>query len=180
MRIFSVLSASSKKDETQEPDIKKDKNLEPAIELIKKWEGFRSKAYRDPVGIWTIGYGTIKYPDGTKVNSDDAISERTASKYLMAHVESDILPYVDRYVKVPLNNNQYCALVSFTYNLGAGALRKSTLLKKINNKDFNGAAREFDRWVYAGGKKLRGLVRRRNDEEALFLTPVEGKVIGLS
>lgn len=150
--------------------------LLPALRLIKKWEGFRSRAYRDPVGIWTIGYGTIRYANGMKVQPGQSITEEEASVELQAHIEKDILPHLKKLVKVPLNNNQFCALVSLIYNIGAGAFGRSTLLRKLNKADYEGAAREFDRWVYAGGRKLRGLVRRRDEEEALFLLPKEGRV----
>lgn len=149
------------------------RNIQKAIDLIKKWEGFRSKAYLDPVGIPTIGYGTIQYPNGQKVKMGDVITEASAEHYLKEHIETDVIPPVDRLIKVDLNDNQYSAIVSFTYNLGSGNLSSSTLLKKLNNKDYIGAAKEFDRWVYAGGKKLKGLVNRRKEERALFEEPIE-------
>lgn len=158
------------------PDVKGGAIPRQALDIIKKWEGFRSKAYLDPVGIPTIGYGTIKYPNGKRVQLGEEITEPEAAVFLRMHIEDHAVPYVKRYVKVPLNENQYSAILSFIYNLGAGAFRKSTLLKKLNAGDYNGAAAEFDRWVYAGGKKLQGLINRRNDEQALFKAPV--KVIG--
>ncbi len=149
------------------------RDIKKAIELIKKWEGFRTKAYKDPVGIWTIGYGTIRYPSGKTVQSGDVISEHNAENYLLEHIEDHILGQMHGLLRAKVNENQYSALVSFTYNLGIGNLKRSTLLKKINNQDFFGAAREFDKWVNAGGKKLKGLVRRRADERKLFETPID-------
>ena len=137
--------------------------------IIKQYEGFRAKPYLCPAGVPTIGYGATYYTDGRKVTLRDApISEADADKLL----DKMLVKYedaVNRYVQVPINQNQFDALVSFCYNLGQEALRTSTLLKKLNNKDYNGAADAFLNWVYAGGKKLQGLVNRRTDERKLFL-----------
>ncbi len=152
------------------------RNIQKGIDLIKKWEGFRAKAYRDPVGIWTIGYGTIRYPNGERVRAGEVVNVAQAEAYLTDHVRESVLPYMEDLITVPVTDNQYGALVSFIYNLGAGNFRKSTLLKKINNEDWFGAADEFDKWVYAGGRKLKGLVRRRAEEKALFKTPSDNVV----
>ena len=105
-----------------------------------------------------------------KVTLKDApISEADVDKLL----DKMLVKYedaVNRYVQVPITQNQFDALVSFCYNLGQEALRKSTLLKKLNNKDYKGAADAFLNWVYASGKKLQGLVNRRTDERKLFLS----------
>ena len=137
--------------------------------IIKQYEGFRAKPYLCPAGVPTIGYGATYYTDGRKVTLKDApISEADADKLL----DKMLVKYedaVNRYVQVPITQNQFDALVSFCYNLGQEALRKSTLLKKLNNKDYKGAADAFLNWVYASGKKLQGLVNRRTDERKLFL-----------
>ena len=137
--------------------------------IIKQYEGFRAKPYLCPAGVPTIGYGATYYMDGRKVTlGDAAISEADGDKLL----DKMLVKYedaVNRYVQVPINQNQFDALVSFCYNLGQEALRKSTLLKKLNNKDYKGAADAFLNWVYASGKKLQGLVNRRTDERKLFL-----------
>lgn len=141
-----------------------------ALDLIKRFEGFRSKAYLDPVNVLTIGYGHTNlsgYPP--KITPSSTISEAEASKLLERVLEDVYEKAVDRNVKVPLNENQRGALVSFTYNLGEGNLKKSTLLKKLNAKDYAGAAAEFPKWNKAGGKVLKGLVRRREAEQKLFL-----------
>ena len=152
--------------ESNEPGIM---NLQPAIDLIKKWEGLRKNAYLDPVGIWTIGYGTIRYPDGTRVKQGDTCTEAQAAAWLLDHVE-DKTPQIDRAIKVPVSENEYCAIVSFVYNLGIGNFTSSTLLKKLNSGTRKAeVAAEFDRWVFAGGKKLQGLVNRRAEEKNLFL-----------
>lgn len=144
-------------------------SLEKAVKLIKKFEGFYANTYYDPVGILTIGYGTIAYPNGQKVKMGDFVTEAKASEYLQLHIEKDILPAMSELIKVTLTENQFSALVSFVYNLGSGNLKKSTLLKKLNEEDYLGAANEFPKWVKAGGKTLQGLVNRREAEKALFL-----------
>lgn len=138
------------------------------INLIKGFEGKRLTAYDDGVGVWTIGYGTIKYPNGVRVKKGDTCTDTQAESYL----KNDLVKFesaINRLVKVPLNQNQFDALASFTYNLGEGNLSKSTLLKKLNAKDYLGAADQFLVWNRAGGKVLNGLVRRREAERNLFL-----------
>lgn len=143
-------------------------DLTQGINLIKEFEGLRLKAYLDPVGIPTIGYGTIQYPRGDKVKMGDEITTEQANSYLIHHIETDVTPHLDRLVTTTLNQNQYNALVSFIYNLGVGNFGKSTLLKRLNESKFQDAAQELLRWVYAKGKVLNGLVRRRQAEKALF------------
>jgi GH24 family phage-related lysozyme (muramidase) len=141
------------------------------LDLIKKWEGFRAKAYLDPVGIPTIGYGTIRYPNGQKVQRGDNISEPEAEDLLKLKCD-EFAEVVNREVVVTLNQNQFDALVSFCYNVGARAFQESTLLKKLNAGDYKGAAEQFLRWNKAtkNGVKvvLDGLTNRRKDEKALF------------
>jgi lysozyme len=137
------------------------------LELIKDFEGLELKAYKDAVGVWTIGYGHTAAAGNPKPVSGMVITAKQAEDLLL----KDMVKYenaVKKYVKVPLNDNQYGALVSFTYNLGEGNFSKSTLLKKVNAKDFAGAANEFAKWNKAGGKVLNGLTRRRAAEAALF------------
>ena len=136
---------------------------ETGIQLIKKFEGCSLKAYKCPAGIWTIGYGhTLGVKEG------QTITKEQAETFLKQDIRSFELT-VNNLVNVPLNQGQFDALVSFCYNLGTGNLKKSTLLKLINKKDYIGAAEQFDRWVYASGKKLPGLVKRRTAEKELFL-----------
>ena len=133
------------------------------INMIKSFEGLRLKAYQDAVGVWTIGYGTTR-----GVRPGQEISEAQAEALLktdLTRFERD----VNQAVRVSINDNQFAALVSFTYNVGSGALRSSTLLRKLNSRDIYGAANEFPRWNRAGGRVLAGLTRRRNAERALFL-----------
>jgi lysozyme len=143
-----------------------------ALNLIKSFEGLRLSPYKDAVGVPTIGIGTIKYPSGKSVSmSDPAITEDEALDYLHNDLKSAAQD-VERLVTVPINDNQFGALCSFVYNLGAGALEHSTLLKLLNSGDVSGAAEQFLRWDHAGGKVLAGLTRRRQAERALFLHPV--------
>ena len=138
------------------------------VKLVKLSEGFSAVPYRCPAGVPTIGYGSTRYTNGKRVTMDDApISEATAALLVLA----TLVTYedaVNRYVTVPLNQNQFDALVDFAYNAGATALRTSTLLMRLNKGDYIGAALEFGKWVYGGGKKLAGLVTRRAAEKNLF------------
>ena len=139
------------------------------LELIKSFEGFYSKPYLDPIGIPTIGYGATYYPNKKKVTmKDKPLTEKEASdllKEMMVTYEND----VKRLVKRELNQNQFDALVSFTYNLGSANLGKSTLLKKVNANPCDKTIKdEFLTWNKAGGKVLNGLTRRRNAEAELY------------
>lgn len=135
------------------------------IDLICSFEGLRLKAYDDGVGVWTIGYGTTVI-NGRKVKKGDTCTLEQAKSYMaqdLKQFESAV-----NQVKVPLNQNQYDALVSLAYNIGVGAFLSSTLFKKLNAKDYKGAAEQFDRWNRAGGKVMRGLTNRRAKERKLF------------
>lgn len=139
--------------------------ISPAgVSLIKRFEGVMLDAYDDGVGVWTIGVGHT-----LGVKRTDKITMAQADEFLRADLE-DAEDAVHRLVQVPLNQGQIDSLVSFTFNLGAGALQKSTLLKKLNAGDMQGAADQFLVWVNAGGRPLPGLVKRRIAERMLFLT----------
>lgn len=143
---------------------------ENCYKLIKKYEGFSSKPYKCPAGIPTIGYGSTFYLNGNKVTMKDTpISEEVALSILFSVVE-DFSKKVEKLLKVPVNQNQFDALVDFSYNLGIGNFQKSTLLKLINNKDFIGASKQFKKWNKSNGKVLNGLTNRRKEEEELFLS----------
>ena len=144
---------------------------EKCLALIREFEGFRSKPYLCPAGVPTIGYGSTRYEDGTPVTlNDDPIDQARANAIMRTTLAREYEPAVQRYVKVPLTQGQYDALVDFAYNAGAKNLLQSTLLKKLNAKNYAGASKEFEKWVYGGGKVLPGLVRRRKAEQALFLS----------
>ena len=133
-------------------------------DLIKIFEGFSPKEYLCPAGKRTIGYGHLIREE----ERFNIIAEQEAEKILRNDV-SYAASAVRRNVKVDLTQGQYDALCSFVYNLGEGNLRKSTLLKKLNSRDYNGASHEFGRWVYGNGKKLKGLENRREAETKMFL-----------
>lgn len=133
------------------------------LNLIKDFEGCRLKAYLCPAGVWTIGYGHTK-----GVKPDMVITQLDADRFLLQDLKR-FEEAVSSLVKVPITPNQFSALVSFAYNVGTGALYDSTLLRKLNNKDYKGAADEFLRWNKAGGKVLPGLTKRRIAERDLFI-----------
>ena len=137
------------------------------LQLIKYFEGFSGKAYKCPAGIWTIGYGTTQYPNDDTVKPDDICTKSQATEWLAHDCKTDEKA-VTAMVKVPLSQNQYDALVCFSYNVGIGALRSSTLLKLLNSGDYSGAALQFGRWNKGGGIVLPGLTKRRAEEAALF------------
>lgn len=139
-------------------------------DLIARFEGFRTNAYLDPIGIPTIGFGTIKYINGNKVKMGDTISRESAMQELYDHVSIECIPGLERVIGVDLNQNQIDAIVCFVYNVGFGAFAKSTMLKMINAGDFDSAGKQFMRWTKAGGRELPGLVKRREAEMNLFLS----------
>lgn len=146
-------------------------DVQPAIKLIKEFEGFEAHAYPDPAtggAPWTIGYGSTRL-HGRPVRPGDTITEPDAAALLRADVQSR-LEALQRIVTVPLSSNETCALLSFCYNVGLANLKASTLLKLLNS----GAPRaqvaaQFGRWNRAAGKVMNGLTRRRAAEAQLFL-----------
>lgn len=140
---------------------------ERGLNLIKKYEGLKLQAYICPAGIWTIGYGHTPSRRGQVITVEEA-------NRLLVEDAGKAEKAVLRCVKVKLTQGQFDALVSFTFNLGEGNLRSSTLLQKLNAGDYAGAASQFERWVYAkvSGKSVRlpGLIKRRDDERRLFLS----------
>ena len=134
------------------------------LALTKQFEGCKLTAYQDSVGVWTIGYGHT----GTFAVQGKTITQAFADQLLLADIakfEAGVL----KLVRAVINQNQFDALVDFSFNLGLGNLGSSTLLKKLNAGDIKGAAEEFLRWDKAGGKVLAGLTRRRKAERDLFL-----------
>ena len=133
------------------------------LSIIKQCEGCRLKAYLCPSLIPTIGYG---HTTGVKIG--DTITQADAERYLLQDIKR-FEQAVTALVKVPVNVNQFSALVSFAFNVGVGNLKSSTLLKKLNLRDYKGCSNEFDRWVYGSNKKpLEGLKKRRKLERQLF------------
>lgn len=149
------------------------KTSKRALQFIKDHEGLKLKAYKDTGGVWTIGYGHTSDAK-LKVTKDTVITKAQAEE-LLRHDVSEAEDMVDKYaVQAVLNGNQYGAVVSFIFNVGGVAFKKSTLCKKLNKNDYVGASKEFDKWVYdkeASPDPLPGLIRRRAEEKALFNTP---------
>ena len=139
---------------------------EKGLELIKKFEGFVPSEYVCPAGKRTIGYGHVVRetesfpPELTKREAEELLKEDLGA------AEEAVIRFVD----VPLTPNQFDALVSFVFNVGAERFKRSMLLRRLNAGDYAGAAKEFLQWVYGNGQKLEGLVRRRRAEKALFET----------
>ncbi len=138
------------------------------LQIIKEFESLKLKPYLCPAGIPTIGYGSTYYEDGTKVTLNDLpITEQRADE-LLANISDKFSIQVSKLLKVELNQNQFDALVSFSFNIGIGNLTTSTILKRINEKDFENASLEFAKWNKSGGKVLNGLIKRREKESQLF------------
>lgn len=137
-----------------------------AITLITRFEGFSPTVYVCPGGWPTIGYGHV-VGNGESERFEGGIGEDEAEDLLRRDI-SKAERAVLRLVTVPLTDGQFDALVSFTFNLGAGALQRSTLRRKVNREDHGAVPGEFRRWVWAGGRKLKGLARRREAEAALY------------
>ncbi len=142
--------------------------------LIMRHEGFSPVPYLCPAGLWTIGYGHVITP------------ERRANLSYVNHAQAEQLLVTDmrlaeraveRFINRELVHSEFDALVSFTFNLGAGALQRSSLRRVINRDERADISHQWLRWVWAGGRKLPGLIRRRHEELALFLSADDGYVI---
>ena len=141
--------------------------------LVGPWEGMEKKAYQDVVGVWTQCYG---HTEGVKKGSVKTVEQcNTQLAETLPRYQEQML----RYVKVPLTPYQEAAFISFTYNVGVGNFAKSTLLKKLNQGNYQGACEELRKWVYAGGKKYQGLVNRREDEYEMCIGAYKDKTAGM-
>lgn len=149
------------------------------LSLIKSFEGFRTEAYQDSIGIWTIGYGTIRYPSGAAVNQFDECSDEQAEEFLRHDVKSFVDGLNKRISGIYLTQQQFDSLVSFCYNLGLAAFDSSTLFKKLKvnpndetiykySHDEPAGSCEFTKWIRAGGKVVNGLLRRRMIEADFY------------
>lgn len=158
------------------------------LDIVRTFEGFRPKAYYDlggKKGKLTVGYGFTNY-DIPELKPGYTIDQKRAEELLPNLINRKYGPSVQQNVKVPLTDQQYSALTSLVYNIGPTNFSKSTLLKKLNSGDYDGAASEFGKWIYAGGQPATGLVRRRAAEQALFkgenerlVNILEGQKFGL-
>lgn len=141
------------------------------VQIVKSSESLRLRAYRCPAGKWTIGYGDT----GPDVRPGLVITEAEAEVRLTRRLAEEFEPGVEQLLAVEVTGNQFSALVSFAYNTGLQALAESTLLRKLNAGDYDGAADEFPRWTRSRGRVLPGLVTRRAAERELFLAPGDGE-----
>jgi lysozyme len=137
------------------------------LALLKRFEGFRGKAYQDSVGVWTIGYGHTSMAGPPKVTPGLTLS-RTECEKILARDVALFSRGVAAKIKRPINDNQFSALTSFAYNVGLGNFAKSSVLAAVNSGHFDAVPRRLQLWVKAGGKTLPGLVKRRAAEGELF------------
>lgn len=135
------------------------------LDIIKKWEGLFLKAYKCPAGVWTIGYGSTRYKDGSKIKDGDVVTKAEAEELLM----HEVTMICNRLPNLAINQNQMDAICSFIYNVGIGAFIRSTLYSLMRkNPNDPKIGDEFLKWKKAGGKVLRGLLNRRIDEKTLY------------
>ena len=140
---------------------------EEGLDLIKWFEGFSPIVYICPAGCPTIGYGHV-VQDHERERYKDGIDEEVGEALLRNDVEKSERAVL-RLIRVALDDGQFDALVSFTFNLGSGALQRSTLRRRVNREEHEAAPAEFRRWVWAGGRRLKGLMRRREAEAQLYV-----------
>lgn len=141
------------------------------LDLIKKWEGCRLRAYQDVVGVWTVGYGLTTGAGLIEVGPNTVLTQAEADRYLELAVNKfadEIRPLIKR----PINENQFGTFVSVAYNIGTGGFSRSSALRHFNNGELDKVPRSIKLWNKAGGRVVQGLVNRREDEVKLFLTPV--------
>ncbi len=145
------------------------------VDLIKKWEGFKAKAYFDTIAnppIWTIGYGTTARAGvGIEPRAGMVITEQEAAGYLKKTIDK-FAQTIRPNIKRPINENEFGAFVSLAYNIGPSAFAKSSALRLFNEGKRQEAADAILMWNKAGGKVVKGLVNRRNEERTFFLSPV--------
>lgn len=147
------------------------KTIAEGVALIKQWEGLYLTAYHgaaDRPGLLTIGHGHTSAAGPPKVYAGQKITEQQAETILKSDL-SKVEDAVERLVKVPLNDHQFATLVSFVFNVGEGNFRKSTLLKKLNAKDYDAVPSELMKWTMANGKRVQGLANRRAAEAGLWV-----------
>lgn len=145
-----------------------DKAMAVAMALCRRFEGFYARPYLCPAGVPTIGYGATYYADGRAVLlTDPPISKEAAERLLYLHVQRTYLPAVLKLCPGVDSPERLAALIDFTFNLGAGQLRASTLRRKVNAGDWEAVPAELRKWVKGGGKVLPGLVKRREAEAVL-------------
>lgn len=138
------------------------------VDLVKGFEGVRLSAYQDSGGVWTIGYGLTRYPDGRPVQQGDTITQSQADSYFLQTLQQ-FAQQVEDNINVTLRPNQFAALVSLAYNIGINAFKNSTILDLVNENPNNPDIRaQFMRWVYVNGNVIQGLINRRTAEANLY------------
>lgn len=141
------------------------------IDLIKRWEGCKLKAYKDVAGIWTVGYGLTSRAGFIEVGPETTLTQEEADWYL-EQVVNDFANKIRPMITAPITDNQFGAFVSLAYNIGTGAFKKSSALRRFNDGQIMEVPAAMRMWKKAGGKVVQGLVNRREAEIKLFLTPV--------
>ena len=134
-------------------------------DLIKRYEGFKPQAYKCPAGVWTIGYGTTVYPDGTPVKKGDQITQERAEAFLIDYIIKNIQPIFGK-IPYTLTQSQEDAIASLVYNIGKGAFLKSKLFKAICEKNYPEICKQWD-WGFK--QNLKGLFKRRTEELYMFM-----------
>jgi lysozyme len=144
-----------------------------SLKVLMSFEGFSAKPYLDSANIPTIGYGTIRYPDGTKVTMKDNNCTESEGKLYLQHDLDNFEKSIDALTVDTINQDNFDALCLLCYNIGQNALKGSTLLKKVNknSKDLS-IKDEFSKWIYAGGKRVKGLLIRRNKEAQIYFSEI--------
>ena len=160
---------STRTSRNHQPQVDGDVESSSSPTPIRGFEGFRDKAYLDTGSVPTIGFGTIKYPNGQPVKMGDTCTRVQAEEWLKNDCKW-VDACLDKYVKVKVTQNQFDALASFVYNVGETAFVKSTMLAVLNQGNYIAAANQFDRWIFDNGKRINGLVNRRAAEKKLFLS----------
>jgi len=155
---------SENKKQTPTTMVTSKKLNKEGLDLIKSFEGLKKESYKDIVGVWTIGYGTT----GTDIGPNLVWTIEQCEARLLKDLEY-FEKEIEKCIITPVTDNQFSAIVSLSYNVGINAVKKSTLLRLLNSKDYAGAADQFLRWNKAGGKEVAGLTRRRSAERELFL-----------
>lgn len=150
--------------------------------IIARWEGVRLRSYLCPAMVWTVGAGSVcRHPDGRMMTAKDPdpcivlASEEEALALLAKELRTYTAAVDAMTASTDLSPPQSAALVSLAYNIGTGALRASTLLRKVKARDWDAVPGQFRRWVYAGGRRLRGLALRREAEARLFMRGTESE-----
>ena len=147
---------------------KKETKTKYSTDLIKKWEGCKLTAYKCPAGKWTIGYGNTTYEDGAPVKEGDKITQDRAERMLTAYLTKEVYWHLER---IGLTDNQISAVSSLIYNVGWGSFSRSKCWKAMKEKDWGEVYNNWD-WIKASGKVMKGLIKRRAEELALFMKDI--------